>query len=617
MKLIKARVRGFQSFGDTGEVEFVEGINLIVGQNNSGKSALLRALLPDLPNDRHRTPERWQDFELAPPEVELTVDASGVEIREWILRSDGSHWIPVPFPEDRNELQRAASVFIRNFFERPNVNISVRHRALNNNFTAAYPSHQIFTQVDGQPVASQIVIARNGELAFGELASNESDSLMNLLWNAWQRQMFYFSAERMTIGEAPNGYHPRLAANAGNLPNVLLSLNGERGDVFQRLVGHLREIFPTVGNLSIRPKPTQNNVIEVLVWPTETMQQAELSFPLLSSGTGVAQVVALLTAITTMDSAVITIDEINSFLHSAAVKALLRILQTHYAHHQYIISTHAPEVIGFSNAATIHLVKRTGYESSVERLDVGGVQQFRELAGHLGVSMSDVFAAERVIWAEGQTEELCFPYAYQVLIGALPRGTIFTSVVATGDFNAIRRDRKLVYEIYSRLSTAAAVLPVSVAFSFDTENLSDPEKADMRRDAGNKLHFLPRRHFECFLVDPEAIAAFITSRDDASVGAVTAEVVEAVLRDEAGRPQFRTPEWNDDISHDQWLARIDAAKLIDSVCGIISQQRVRFAKKADSLFLLQDILKRDRARLAPLGEYLRELVAAVTQTESG
>lgn len=39
MRLLKARILGFQSFGDSGDIEFLDGINLIVGQNNAGKSA--------------------------------------------------------------------------------------------------------------------------------------------------------------------------------------------------------------------------------------------------------------------------------------------------------------------------------------------------------------------------------------------------------------------------------------------------------------------------------------------------------------------------------------------------------------------------------------------------
>jgi predicted ATP-dependent endonuclease of OLD family len=107
--------------------------------------------------------------------------------------------------------------------------------------------------------------------------------------------------------------------------------------------------------------------------------------------------------------AVIVIDEINSFLHPAATKSLLRIAQTRYNKHQYIISTHSPDVIGESNAATVHLVRRAGYESSIERVDLSKVDHFRDLADQLGISMTDVFGAERIVWVEdrGNLFSLC------------------------------------------------------------------------------------------------------------------------------------------------------------------------------------------------------------------
>jgi energy-coupling factor transporter ATP-binding protein EcfA2 len=600
MRLVKARVKGFQSFRDTGDVAFAESINLVIGQNNSGKSALLRALLPVLPDDRHRTPEQWETFRLPQPEVAFTLEASGVEIRDWVLRS-GSEQI---FPAANREVVD----FMRELFELPSLSISVS-RVPNASFSAPYPSHGLF---EGTPQSAARVRPSNGELTIDRI-SNAGDSLPGLFWAAWEHEMFYFAAERMTIGEAPPGHADRLQPNAGNLPNVLHILSSERGDVFRQLVNHLQEIFSTVGNLSVTTKPQGN--LEVRVWPTEAMERVELSFPLNSSGTGVAQVIALLTAIMTIDKAVVIIDEINSFLHPAAVKALLRILQTQYTQHQYIISTHAPDVIGFSNAKTIHLVKRAGYESSVERLDIANVGKFREVAEHLGVSMADVFAAERVIWVEGQTEELCFPYLYQTLIGPLPRGTIFTSVAATGDFNTKKRDRAIVYEVYNRLSTAAATLVVSVAFSFDTEKLTDSDKAEMRREARGLLHFLPRRHLECYLIDPVAIAAFIISKDPASAETVTPAAVEAAFQAAAELRPLSIPEWTGDIANDPWLARVDAANLIDSVCGALSEQRARFAKKDDSLFLLRHILEHDPARLAPLRDYVAGLVAAVSPAD--
>ncbi len=603
MRLAKARVQGFQSFSDSGEVEFLDGINLVIGQNNAGKSALLRALLSELPDDRHRTPERWETFRLRRPEVAFTIDLSGAEIRYWVLRFGSRCILPVAQPHIQD-----VNNFMQDLFARPSLPICVT-RIPGGSFSAPYPSHQLFRYVAGPAKFGAVVTPSDGELTISS-TQTDHDDLPRLLFEAWRHGMFYFTAERMPIGEAGFGYADRLEPNAANLPNVLHTLNNERGDIFRRLVNHLREVFSTVGNLSVRTKPN-GNTLEVRVWPTEAMERVELSFPLNSSGTGVAQVIALLTAIMTIENAVIIIDEINSFLHPAAIKALLRIVQTQYTQHQYIISTHAPDVIGFSNPRTIHLVKRAGYESSIERLDITKVENLRRVAEHLGVSMADVFAAERVIWVEGQTEELCFPYLYQKTIETLPRGTIFTSVAATGDFIANRRDRALVYEIYSRLTAAAVTLVVAVSFSFDTESLTDSDKADMQRSARNLLHFLPRRHLECYLIDPAAIAAFIISKDPTLELTVTPASVEDALRAAAAVCPFRIKEWNDDIDNVDWLARVDAARLIVAVCGTISQHRVHFAKKDDSLFLLRHILEHDPARLAPLQDYVRSLVAAV------
>lgn len=603
MRLRKIRIRGFQSFGDSGDISFLDGINLIIGQNNAGKSALLRALLPALPDDRHRTPETWETAKLPKPLVVFTIDSSGHEIRNSILRSGQHLWFPIDPKLDTNRTN--PELVMMKFFERPSIQVTVT-RESGSSFSAPYPSHQMFRYERGTPQEHVRALPTNGELVY-RLFGGAEDSLPQILFEFWSHNMFYFSAERMNVGESAFGRAERLKPDASNLPNVLQTLIGERGALIARLVGHLREIFPTVGNLSVRQTPGANN-LEVRVWPTETMERVELSFPLNSSGTGVAQIVAILTAVMTIDNAVIIIDEVSSFLHPAAVKTLLRILQINYAQHQYIISTHAPDVIAFSNPKTIHLVKRVGYDSSVERLDLTAVGQLREVANHLGVSMADVFAAERVIWVEGPTEELCFPYLYQNIVGSLPPGTIFTSVASTGDFHSHKRDPRLVYEVYERLSGAVATLASSTIFSFDTEKLTENEKADMRQQSGGALNFLPRRHFECYLIDPSAIAKFIANRDRDSSRSVTAQEVEDSLMTAASDQRFCIPEWQGEITDTHWLARVNAAKLIAHVCQTLSDSRVVFNKNGDSLFLLQQILDRASSQISELAEYVSDLV---------
>ncbi|WP_446356510.1 AAA family ATPase [Coleofasciculus sp. A1-SPW-01] len=55
MFLAKFRLYNYKSFRDSGWLEFAPGINIIVGQNNSGKTALLEALTLNFKNVPHRS----------------------------------------------------------------------------------------------------------------------------------------------------------------------------------------------------------------------------------------------------------------------------------------------------------------------------------------------------------------------------------------------------------------------------------------------------------------------------------------------------------------------------------------------------------------------------------
>lgn len=320
MRLNKLRIIGFQSFSDSGELEFLEGINLIIGQNNAGKSALLRAM-QGISDDRHRTPEVRDNVRLPVPEAELNVTVSGEDLRLFHLMRPGN-FIAVPPGQNYQE-------FCGRMFGQAELRLSIVSTP--GQWTGPYPTHGLF---DAPAPADRVQVqfhTANGVLSYLP-GHGVNDSTSAATQYTWQQKMFYFSAERLAIGESGHMHANRLQPNASNIPAVLLRLNGDRGNIFDRLVEHLRQIFSTVGNISVRPKPENGN-IEVRVWPTEDREHVDLSFPLTNSGTGVAQVIAILTAVMTTENSVIIIDEINSFLHPAAVKALLRIIQTEYGGH--------------------------------------------------------------------------------------------------------------------------------------------------------------------------------------------------------------------------------------------------------------------------------------------
>lgn len=599
MKFEKVGIRSFQSFLDSGEINFHAGINLIVGQNNSGKSALLRALRSHIPQDRHRSPEKWELKILSKTEIRSDITTSLKEIKSAI------YTLGTVYLKSRNH------VLIQNIMNGNDNDQYTITFYKSEDYNFEYNRNLSGEDVQVNNIQYTMVSIIDGKLDMLGNVAGANDSWREILKILHDSYIFFFNAERMNIGEGPHGHADRLTPNASNLPAVLHTLNGERGRKFTRLVEHLREIFPTVGNISVSPSRSGGQTLEIRVWPTAEQERFELSFPLNQSGTGVSQTIALLTAIMTMENAVIIIDEINSFLHPSAVKALLRIIQTEYSSHQYIISTHAPEVISFSNPSTIHLVKKSGYESTVEKLNIEDVDAFRSVAEHLGVSMSDVFAAENIIWVEGPTEELCFPWLYrEVQQKPLPKGTVFLSVMATGDFITKKRDCELTFQIYERLSNAATPLVVSVAFSFDSEELTQTEKSDLIKRSNNKMRFLPRRHLECFLLDPDAIAAFINQRDQRNTPLTREEVIQKLTELASERPFHSKSHWTGDITNEDWQSHVDAANLISKACSDLSDQRVTFNKKSDSLFLLQHIQENAPDLLNALNEYVCGLMTA-------
>ncbi len=594
------RVTNFSSFKDTGWIEFAPGINLIVGQNNAGKSALLHAFDPFLDDNRHRDSITYLPHRLEQPLAEYDIEVSGPEIEDSFLKGQGFWW---PVKDKSN-----ASDEIEKFFEfmsGHNHIMEVARPPQQGFRSRRSPSHG---QFEGAIGGSLLVNVVGGRLAPG-INANPNDSIIDAVNQLWATNLFSFKAQRYSIGKCDLNTEPtRLLPNASNLPVILLQLQGERGDLFKLLVSQLREVFSTVENLSLVRSQQQNGAVEIRVWPTEEQRQLELSFDLDNCGTGVAQVIAILTIVMTFERAVIVIDEISSFLHPAAVKTLLRIIQTNYAQHQYIIATHSPEVLSARNPATVHVVRRHGYDSVVERVDLRELDQLRDIADDLGISMTDFFGAERIIWVEGRTEELCFPFIYEKTVGQLPRGLIITPVINTGDFNAKKTRRELLFQIYQRVHQVASPLIKSAAFGFDRETLTDDEIGVLKEKSAGRVLFLPRRLFECYLLDPVAIAELINNQVSDLAKPISPDEVQTYLQSVGEDEKFKAAkQWKGDIFDEGWLAKVDAAALLRDAFHRLTETRLEFTKTRHSLELLKHILEHNPASLRTLIDYVKEL----------
>jgi AAA domain, putative AbiEii toxin, Type IV TA system len=352
-------------------------------------------------------------------------------------------------------------------------------------------------------------------------------------------------------------------------------------------------------------------MLEIRVWSTREQQRREFSFSLDDSGTGLAQAIAILFVAMTYDSGVLVIDEISSYLHPAAAKTLLRILQSNYPQHQYIISTHSPEILSAGRDAKVFWIRKNGFESNITEVDLTDLKTLREVTGQLGVSMTDVFAAEHIVWVDGETEEACFPMLLAKSTDDT-RSVLFIALLHTGDFHDRRVRADKVFQIYERLTGATAPVVSKVAFNFDADDLPAERQRDLQARSGGRIHFLPRRNLESYLLHPKAIARVIAAELERLEMVDTEQLqskVERVLLDLAASPRYGAPADPPASSDEAWLARVDGAKLIAELFSRVTEATLEYRKTTHSVALVRDLLQYEPEFLKGLIEYVVELVS--------
>ena len=296
MRLNTFRVYNFISFADTGDICLSEGINLIVGQNNAGNSTLLRALSYDRPDERHRNSTDYLTARLPLPLARYDISVSGREIEDSMLRKGETFYWPSDIA-DFNLVQPQIELFFSQKHTISKYNTTqVAHLHLLNHLHILYLKEMraynfTLNAIDGKINAVELL---NG---------GGSDTIVDSfsqLW-LWLTNIFAFNAQRVSTGQSNFRGEDRIRSDIGNLPKVLSKLQGEQTSLFETLVDHLREIFPSVQNLNVTPVSDE---FEVRVWPTIARLRPELGFSLDNSGTGVSQVIAILVVAMTFEKSV-------------------------------------------------------------------------------------------------------------------------------------------------------------------------------------------------------------------------------------------------------------------------------------------------------------------------
>lgn len=589
-------IENFKSFARA-RFEFDPGLNLIVGRNSSGKSALLQALSLQGGNDPHRSleslpttthvpsPNSSLRFEFGVPSVELDAILQGP--------------IPqfsIPLPPNYPQEAQACEKLLTKARGAPILRFSGRQDRGQRQLPEPQPGWTLYPTAGQQAPHAAFTRRADRSIGFAGGAGCDGNRLDYQLASVLQQRVFYFQAERLKISQHHYGPRQDLSPDASNLPQVLGALVADpvRFSDYNQLVSR---VLPEIQAITARP--VADGMVEIAVWEhSPATRRMDLAMPLSACGTGVSQVLAMLYVLATADSGrVLVIDEPNSFLHPGAMRALLEIFREH-PQHQYIISTHSPQVISDAGPVRVYLLRK-GSSTTVELLDPSRAADAKEILVGVGARLSDVFGAERVIWVEGATEEQCFKSICAGL--RIPmKGAVIAAVLHTGDFDGHKADATL--RIYRRLSGAPSLVPPALAFVFDREKRTHTEMADLIRESQRAVQFLARRMYENYLLDADAVAAVLNGlealRNSPVDAAKVQEALDAAIRNPKNHPRGRV----------DGNVTVHGAKVLAAVFSDLTQARHEYVKTKHAEELTTWLVRNKPEALTEIADLLKGIL---------
>ena len=194
MHIKKLRIQNYKSFRDSGFMEFGPSFNVIVGQNNSGKTALLEALmLHNTPNKPHKRRDVKEFHQLDPySDFEVDLVLSGVDLVDaWISRHGPVEQVRL---DQLKQLSPLASFGVQldttiALKWNPNKNWQIRDE-LSRPLPLVLTAKGEFIDPSYGPPRSDL---------FLNLGPNDQNELVHLAQAALSGRTFGFKAERMNI----------------------------------------------------------------------------------------------------------------------------------------------------------------------------------------------------------------------------------------------------------------------------------------------------------------------------------------------------------------------------------------------------------------------------------
>jgi predicted ATPase len=605
------KIENFKSFETTEVIQLDRHINVVVGQNHTGKTSLLNALALKITSKPHNS-SRFRVGEPRPAisSMDISFSMSGLELRDYLSSFDSNMSFPIP-DEWVREATAAGDhkVILSRIFSLEAIELSARRSAPPNgvNWIATrFPSNNLNNiTADTAKFIQFTRVPNTVDFNVVQVQRGQSDDVSLVAAHKLPSSIYYFDAQRVPSERYPFGNNSTLNPNAANLPEVLALLQSRRTE-YQNFVQAVRRVLPAIKWVSVEASRENGQHAEIKIWNLEEEQQRhDLTIPLSEGGTGVGQVLAILYVVLRSSGSIVIIDEPNSFLHPRAAKELISILRED-RNNQFIISTHSPEIVVASDPERYLMLRFSEEKTSIEVATRSDLHSARQTLEELGSQLSDIFGADCVVWVEGPTEVQCFPLLLMASHKAPSPNVAVAPLRSTGDLEG--RHVRAIAEIYRNVTSSHAIIPTAIALSLDGDKRNIGNLTELTRAFGS-VQFLPRRCYENYLLHCKAIAEALNTFEHFQTHPTSEQAVSDWIHKHGSAPKYGAERH--EVFAAEWMRDVDAPKLLDQLFKSLSNATEEYRKPMHSVQLTTWLIQNDESHLAELSDYVTKLVPNV------
>ncbi len=605
MNIESIRIENYRCFNKTQDISFSPNFNVIVGKNNSGKTALLQTLslnFSDNPHQSLNTKGKANSSIIQTSNVQLGIRINQSELKKFVMKNNKEFYVAQPMIPGNEQI---VEDFIKDLFSSDNINICGKYssgRLVESSFTNA--------PYEGGDSNIKFEVNQNNEPI--KIGSNHhgNNKLSKQLMDRFVKNIIYIKDERNKIGEHEFGLDIVLKPDFSNLPIVIHNLIASNKAKFNRYLQIINDIFPDIKEITA-PTSGKTNV-QVKIWNIDrSTERDDLAIPLRKSGKGIFQILALIFLVFSTESPhVILIDEPQSSIHPGGIRKLFSILRQKYSHHQYIVSTHSPVVISAINPEKIIRLEKSGMESQIYSVDTHDSEEMEKVLSSVGARLSDVFGADDILWVEGPTEENCFPLIVNKILDKPLLGTVILGLINTGDLEG--KESRRAFKIYEKLSKGQSLIPPAIGFLLDREGKNGDERKDIKKRSDGKAKFINRRMYENYLINPKAIAYVINATNlkysEKEVKEITAKEIESWIENNGGEDTYKSKySGNNLTNNDEWLETVHGANLLKDIFKQFTES-VPYDKKEHGLELTKWIIENSPEDLDEIASQLDDFL---------